>query len=90
VTFGIRPQHVAPVPAGSPDALTGKVHNIEFMGHEVNLYVTIGDTDFIAVVPNERFDKSLLRGQEVALRPVGARVHIFDQDSGANISLAGE
>ncbi|AUH34347.1 ABC transporter ATP-binding protein [Paracoccus tegillarcae] len=88
VTFGIRPQHIEPVPPGTPDALVGKVHNLEFMGHEVNIHVTIGDTDFISVVPTERFDHSLKRGDEVALRPSGARVHLFDKDSGENISLA--
>ena len=88
VTFGIRPQHVAPVPPGTPDALIGRVHNLEFMGHEVNIHVTIGDTDFISVVPMDRFDHSLKRGDEVALRPTGARIHLFDQDSGENISLA--
>ncbi|NAZ18178.1 sugar ABC transporter ATP-binding protein, partial [Glutamicibacter soli] len=30
VTFGIRPQHIEPVPLGTPDALVGKVHNLEF------------------------------------------------------------
>lgn len=58
------------------------------MGHEVNMYVTIGDTDFICVVPTDRFDHALKRGDQVALRPVGARVHLFDKDSGENISLA--
>jgi len=87
VTFGIRPQHVEIVPAGSPDAFTGEVHNIEFMGHEVNLHVTIGDASFIAVVPNDRFDASVRRGDQVALRPNGARVHLFDHESGENISL---
>jgi oligogalacturonide transport system ATP-binding protein len=88
VTFGIRPQHMTPVAPGTADALTGKVHNVEFMGHEVNIFVTIGDTDFIAVVPNERFDASLRRGDHVALRPIGARVHLFDHDGGENISFA--
>ncbi|TRW94192.1 ATP-binding cassette domain-containing protein [Paracoccus sp. M683] len=88
VTFGIRPQHIEPVPLGTPDALVGKVHNLEFMGHEVNMYVTIGDTDFISVVPTDRFDHAVTRGSEVALRPNGARVHLFDKDSGENISLA--
>ena len=88
VTFGIRPQHIAPVPLGTPDALTGRVHNLEFMGHEVNIHVTIGDTDFISVVPTDRFDPATKRGDEVALRPTGARVHLFDQQSGENISLA--
>jgi oligogalacturonide transport system ATP-binding protein len=87
VTFGIRPQHVEIVPLGTPDALTGAVHNIEFMGHEVNLHLTIGKASFIAVIPNEKFDKSMKRGDLAALRPTGARVHLFDLQSGENFSL---
>lgn len=87
VTFGIRPQHVEIVPVGSDNALVGIVHNIEFMGHEVNLHVTVGDTNFIAVIPNDKFDKSIKRGDQAALRPIGARVHLFDHDSGDNVSL---
>lgn len=88
VTFGIRPQHVEFMPADTPDALTGKVNNIEFMGHEVNLHVDIGEAGFIAVIPNDRFDQGIRRGDRVALRPIGAQVHLFDQESSANISLS--
>ncbi len=88
VTFGVRPQHIDILPAGTPDAFTGKVHNIEFMGHEVNLHVHIGEGSFIAVVPNEKFERSLRRGHEVAMRPHGPRIHLFDLDSGKNISLS--
>ncbi|SMY07578.1 ABC transporter ATP-binding protein [Flavimaricola marinus] len=87
VTFGIRPQHVEVVPPGTADALTGTIHNIEFMGHEVNLHLTIGNTNFIAVVPNDKFDHSMKRGDHAALRPNGARVHLFDPSSDQNISL---
>ncbi|ALI57038.1 ABC transporter ATP-binding protein [Celeribacter marinus] len=88
VTFGIRPQNVEIVPTNTPDAFSGKVHNIEFMGHEVNLHVHIGDSNFIAVIPNDKFDTTIQRGDDVCVRPDGARIHLFDQKSGANISLA--
>ncbi|MFQ1702529.1 ABC transporter ATP-binding protein [Loktanella agnita] len=88
VTFGVRPQNVDIVPAGTADALNGVVQNIEFMGHEVNLHIDIGDARFIAVITNDKFDASITRGAEVAMRPHGARVHLFDQESGVNISLA--
>jgi len=88
VTFGIRPQHITPVPEGTPGALTGTVQNVEFMGHEVNLYVSIGTAEFIAVVTNDQIDRTLKRGDPIALRPNGAQVHIFDPESGENISLS--
>ncbi|MFK7859724.1 MAG: ABC transporter ATP-binding protein [Granulosicoccus sp.] len=88
VTFGIRPQHIESVPLSTPDAFIGTVYNIEFLGHEVNLHVTVGDTVFIAVIPTDRFDMTVKRGDQAALRPTGERVHLFDQKSGENISLA--
>ncbi|MFK7992519.1 MAG: ABC transporter ATP-binding protein [Granulosicoccus sp.] len=88
VTFGIRPQHIEYVPSGTPDAITGAVNNIEFLGHEVNLHVTVGDDSFIAVIPTERFDMSVKRGDKAALRPIGARIHLFDKSSGEAISHA--
>lgn len=88
VTFGIRPQHVEYVPLATPEALTGKVHNIEFLGHEVNLHVSIGDAIFIAVIPTDRFDMNVKRGDDAALRPIGERVHLFDPSSGENVSSA--
>jgi oligogalacturonide transport system ATP-binding protein len=87
VTFGIRPQHIEQVPLGTPNALTGTVSNLEFMGHEVNLHVAIGEAELVCVVPEDRFDKSIKRGDQVALRPIGDRIHLFDKQSGENISL---
>lgn len=88
VTFGIRPQHVEIVDAETADAFSGTVHNIEFMGHEVNLHVHVGESNFIAVVPTDKFDTNIQRGDTVSLRPDGARIHLFNAESGANISLA--
>jgi oligogalacturonide transport system ATP-binding protein len=88
VTFGVRPQHVEVVPAGTDDSFRGRVSAIEFMGHEVYLHVEIGGQNFIAVVPTERYDRSTKRGDPVALRPIGARVHIFEREGGRNVSLS--
>jgi oligogalacturonide transport system ATP-binding protein len=88
VTFGIRPQHVEVVSMGVENAFGGRVSAIEFMGHEVYLHVEIGGRGFIAVVPTERYDRSTRRGDAVALRPIGARVHVFERKSGRNVSLS--
>lgn len=88
VTFGVRPQHMEVVKKGTTNAFTGKVSNVEFMGHEVNLHVRIGDADFIAVVPNEEFDRKISRGDNVSLRPNAEKIHLFNKENGENISLA--
>ncbi|KJZ21222.1 ABC transporter ATP-binding protein [Loktanella sp. S4079] len=88
VTMGIRPQHMTLTPDGEENAFSGTIHNIEFMGHEVNVHVTVGEASFIAVVPTSQFDLKLQRGDRVGLRPTGTQMHIFDKASGENVSLA--
>ncbi len=87
VTFGIRPQHIELVPAGTPGALNGTVRIIEFMGHEVNLHAEIEGNFFISVVPSEKFDRSMKTGDRVALKPAARHIHIFDRGTGLNASL---
>ncbi|GAA3877674.1 ABC transporter ATP-binding protein [Celeribacter arenosi] len=89
VTVGIRPQHLAQVPLGTPNALEGDVRVIEFMGHEVNLHVEIEGHPFIAVIDAEKYDRSIQRGDRVALSVLIERLHVFDRASGLNISLGG-
>ncbi len=88
VTLGIRPQHLEVVPEGATGAFTGEVRNLEFMGHEVNLFADIGGAIFTCVVPSHLFDKGLKRGDRVGLRPKGHRIHVFDKTTGGNVSLA--
>lgn len=87
VTVGIRPQHVVLDKDGAANAYSGVISNLEFMGHEVNVHVEVGDHVFVAVVPTEQFDRTLQRGDRVALRPDPSRMHVFDKESGENISL---
>ena len=88
VTFGIRPQHIHLAPNGTPDTLTGTVSALEFMGHEVYLHIDIDGHAFIAVIPGEEYDPSTIRGSEVTLKINEARAHVFERESGKNISLA--
>ena len=88
VTMGIRPQHLKIVAAGAEGSFTGKITNLEFMGHEVNLHAEVDGATFVAVVPTGEFDPSLQRGDLVGLRPDGRLMHIFDADSGDNLSLS--
>ena len=87
ITVGVRPQHLDAVPADTADALTGIVTNLEFMGHEVNLHVRVGAASLVSVIPSERFDTRLERGDRVGLKPFGPRIHLFDADTGENVSL---
>lgn len=88
VTLGIRPQHLRIVAAETPGTIKGKVAHIEFMGHEVYLYVDIGPKRLIAVVPSASYDRGALRDDWVWLSPDPKGVHLFDRQSGENISLA--
>jgi oligogalacturonide transport system ATP-binding protein len=58
------------------------------MGHEVYLYVDIGPKRLIAVVPSASYDRGALRDDWVWLSPDPKGVHLFDRQSGENISLA--
>ncbi len=88
VIMGIRPQHLATCPPGTPGALTGEIVTVEFMGHEVNLHVRIGDETLVAVTPTEVLTARPTHGERIGLRPNGHRMHLFDTTSEANISLA--
>jgi oligogalacturonide transport system ATP-binding protein len=88
VITGIRPQHLATCAPGTPGALTGEIVTVEFMGHEVNLHVRIGDETLVAVTPTEVLMARPARGERIGLRPNGHRMHLFDTTSEANISLA--
>lgn len=87
VQLGVRPQHIEVTAPEAENCFVATITNLEFMGHEINLHAGSGDADFVAVISSERFDKSLQRGSKVGLRPVGSKVHLFDVESGENISL---
>ncbi|EHS51307.1 ABC transporter related protein [Rhizobium sp. PDO1-076] len=88
VTMGIRPQHLRVAAPETPGTLNGRISHVEFMGHEVYLYVDIGPERVIAVVPSSQFDRSAIRDDRIWLTPDIAQMHIFDRQSGDNISLA--
>ena len=90
VTMGIRPQHLTTCAPDAPGALTGEIVTVEFMGHEVNLHVRIGDETLIAVAPTEVMKARPARGERIGLRPDGRRMHLFDVISEANISLGAQ
>lgn len=88
VILGIRPQHLTACSPGTPDSLTGEIVTVEFMGHEVNLHIRIGDETLVTVAPTEVLRARPARGDRIGLRPNGHRMHLFDIQSEVNISLA--
>lgn len=87
VTIGIRPQYIEVVASDAEESFSGIIKTIEFMGHEVNLHVRVGDALFVAVVPSDKFDRELVVGDSVGLKPQGDKMHVFDVSSGENVSL---
>ncbi|WMT89793.1 sn-glycerol-3-phosphate ABC transporter ATP-binding protein UgpC [Pelagibacterium sp. H642] len=87
VSMGVRPQHMQVVPTGTANAFTGKVSHVEFMGHEVNLYVDIAGHSFTVVVPGDHYNPSMLSDGQISLSPQEARLHFFDPKTGRNVSL---
>ena len=90
VTMGIRPQHLELVKKGADNSFSGTVSNLEFMGHEVNVHVQVGADCLVAVVPSEKFDRNITRGDVVGMKPIGRNIHLFDAETGENISLAAQ
>ena len=88
VTLGIRPQHLTVAAPDTEGALTATISNLEFMGHEVNLHAKLGGAQLVAVIPSDRFDSGLARGDRVGLSPIGPRIHLFNAETGENVSLA--
>ena len=87
VTLGVRPQHVTPVPAGTADALEGTVSHLEFMGHEIYLHVLVEGHPFVVVTPSAGFDRAAATNHKMRFSLKQDALHLFDPESGRNISL---
>jgi ABC-type sugar transport system ATPase subunit len=77
VTVGLRPEHLAVVPAGTEGAFPGRVELVEALGAEAILYVQTG------VAPDPlrvRVAAPLPAATAVWLCPVPGRLHLFAAD----------
>ena len=88
VTFGIRPQHLRLAGPKDKSALNGTISHVEFMGHEVYLYVDVEKHRFILVLPSEKYDAASKSGDRISFVPNEGSVHLFDKEDGRNISLS--
>ncbi len=89
VTLGIRPEHIQFVPAGTADALTGKVEVSEMMGSEYHLHVTCAGQDVVLRIPTSDLPKELRGGisygtqLSFVFRPDS--VHLFNPETEKNL-----
>ncbi|GGG08655.1 ABC transporter ATP-binding protein [Rhizobium wenxiniae] len=97
VQFGIRPEHIGTprsiLAAGSQEraAIANCTFRLrEHMGNEVYTYFDLGGHEFAARIPTDfagEIDKAE-RGQTIPLGFVMDKAHIFDADSGLNLTLS--
>jgi multiple sugar transport system ATP-binding protein len=79
VKYGIRPEHIA---VGSQGAIAAEVVVVEPMGAETELVVKVADASLV-VTTHGRSDAK--PGQNIALAPDPACVHLFDAASGQRL-----
>jgi len=79
VTVGIRPEHLHLGGAG----LGGTVVNVEMLGHERHVIVSVGEA--IWTIRDAATDVDLSPGSEVTLGVDAQRVHLFSADDGRRL-----
>lgn len=90
VIFGLRPPFIVPATEDSEGAVVdGTVQWVEFMGHEVYVHFQFEDQQYVAV--NRIHDRNLLNqlksGKKFRFCFDMDRAHIFDKDTGENLTL---
>ena len=91
VQFGVRPEHIDSREAnpGASFYVPGRIRIVEHMGHEVFVYFDIEDQPFTARMQADML-KDLFTKKRGDLYDVTLRMehcHVFDTESGLNISL---
>ncbi len=86
VTIGVRPEHLQ-ICAESFDPsneLTGRVHNVEWLGHEMVVTVDIAGSTFSV---RQGVDQSAPGiGKRVWLLPESGKLHLFDRETTSRLS----
>jgi multiple sugar transport system ATP-binding protein len=89
VTFGVRPECLrdkAAAPEAPDDVVLGvKVNVVEPLGDEMILYLSTGEQDLIAKMDAHA---QTVVGQEMHVAVNMERCHVFDADSGENLTVA--
>lgn len=84
VTLGVRPEAVT-LAMPKQTAVQGRVETIEVLGAITHLYVRIGQTTVVAQVDAPQRPEP---GQPISLHIDGARIHLFDAETGQALSCA--
>ncbi|MBR9891890.1 sn-glycerol-3-phosphate ABC transporter ATP-binding protein UgpC [bacterium] len=84
--LGIRPQHLT-LATGINGALSAQLRGVEFMGHEVYLHALLDGREVTTVASAAEFERMDRALDTIRLLPEAANMHIFDRDSGRNVSL---
>ena len=85
VTYGVRPEHLSVVEAGSAESVAAEVVVVEPTGPETELLVRSG-TSHITVVSHRR--ASIKPGDHIGLAVASGSVHLFDQKTGLRVQDA--
>ena len=89
VSFGVRPESIqdrAAAPAAPDDVCIGvRINVVEPLGDEMILYLSTGRQDLIAKVDSHQRAEV---GQEMEIAVNVARCHVFDTDTGNNLTVA--
>ena len=83
VSYGIRPGDLSVTSATAPNAVVGEIVVVEPTGSETELLIQAGDAQFI-LVTHGRPDVN--PGDRIGLAVDPAKVHVFDQATGARLS----
>ncbi len=81
--LGVRPQHLRLSDRG----LAARITNVEFMGHEVYLHADLDGVAVTAVASAAEYDALDRSDDRICLSPDPDWLHIFDRESGLNLSL---
>jgi oligogalacturonide transport system ATP-binding protein len=90
VRLGIRRQHLRVQPGADETTISGRLNHVEFMGHEVFLYVDLGAERVISIIDAAEFEQLGLLSDHIHMRPEPEAVHVFETSGGRNISLMPE
>lgn len=85
--LGIRPQHLKLV-APESEGLDARLNSVEFMGHEVYLHADLDGAPVTVVATAAEYEALGRATGPIRIAPEAEWIHVFDRDSGENISLA--